>query len=92
MQNVDVQNPDASGLEDKQTPSPTSDSILWPQCLCYAVPVSEGAGCESLPSPCWLRTPGSLGAAGSQHPSDAALVQVGAELRLSAAAGLLSQS
>lgn len=92
MQNVDVQNPDVSGLEDKHTPSPTSDCISWPQCLCFASPVPEEAGCESLPSPRWLRTPVSLGVAGSQHPSDAVLVQAGAELRLSAAAGLLSQS
>lgn len=90
MQNVDVQNPDVSGLKDKHTPSPTSDSISRPLYLCFVIPVPE-VGRECLPSPCWLRTPSSLGAAGSQCPSCAVLVHAGAELRRSAAAGLLSQ-
>ena len=49
MLNADVQNPGISGLEDKNTPSLTSDSILWPQRLCFAVPVPEDAGCKSPP-------------------------------------------
>lgn len=46
MQNVDVQNPDVSGLEDKHTPSPTSDSISGPLCLCFVFPVPQ-IGCVS---------------------------------------------
>lgn len=47
MQNTHVQNSDVSGLEDKHSSSLTSDSISWPQCLSFAIPVPEEA--DSVP-------------------------------------------
>lgn len=49
MQNVDVPNPDVSGLKDKHTPSPTSASISWPQRLSFAIPVPGDAAASSCP-------------------------------------------
>lgn len=56
MQNVDVPNPDVSGLEDKHTPSPSSASISWPQCLSFAIPVPG----EAADSSCLLRAASGL--------------------------------
>lgn len=47
MQNIHVQNSDVSGLEDKHTPSRTSNSISWPQHLPFAIPLPEEA--DSVP-------------------------------------------
>lgn len=41
MQNIHVQNSDVNGLEDKDTPSLTSNSISWPQHLSFAITVPE---------------------------------------------------
>lgn len=56
MQNVDVPNPDVSGLEDKHTPSPSSASISWPQRLSFAIPVPG----EAADSSCLLRAASGL--------------------------------